>query len=192
MTRHLDTGLHLRLLGAVEVHLDGVRLLLTRRQGEILAILSLHPEGLSLGELHAHLYGDERVSTSTLKSEVSHLRSALGGRLASRPYQLDLPVTSDVDSVRSAVRRADARAAVDAYGGDLVPGTGSPLLAETAEYLAVAVRECLLVDPDPLAVLAYSEVVPDAEVVQRALDALGDEPHPARAELSARLAAALR
>lgn len=192
VTRHLDTGLHLRLLGAVEVHLDGVRLLLTRRQGEILAILSLHPEGLSLGELHAHLYGDERVSTSTLKSEVSHLRSALGGRLASRPYRLDLPVTSDVDSVRSAVRRADARAAVDAYGGDLVPGTGSPLLAETAEYLAVAVRECLLVDPDPLAVLAYSEVVPDAEVVQRALDALGDEPHPARAELSARLAAALR
>lgn len=186
----LSAGLHLRLLGAVEVHLDGARLLLTRRQCEILALLALHSGGLSLGELHAHVYGDERVSTSTLKSEVSHLRSALGGRLASRPYRLDLPVTSDVEAVRAAVRRGDARAAVDAYGGDLVPGTRSPHLTELAEYLAVAVRECLLGNPDPSAVLAYSEVVPDAEVVQRALEALDDERHPARAQLMARLAAA--
>ncbi|HIZ98952.1 MAG TPA: transcriptional regulator [Candidatus Janibacter merdipullorum] len=185
-------GLHLRLLGAVEAHLDGTRLLLTRRQGEILALLAMHPDGLSLGELHAHLYGDERVSTGTLKSEVSHLRAALGGRLASRPYRLDLPVTTDVDAVRRAVRRGDPRTAVSAYGGDLVPGTSSPFLTELAEYLAVAVRECLLLDPDPQAVLAYAEVVPDAEVVQRALDALGDGAHPARAELTARLAAALR
>ena len=190
---HLGTGLHLRLLGAVEVHLDGSRLLLTRRQGEILALLALHPEGLSLGELHALLSGDERVSTSTLKSEVSHLRTALGGRLASRPYRLDLSVTTDVDAVRAAVRLGDARAAVDAYGGDLVPGTSSPMLSETAEYLAVAVRECLLQDPRPAAVLAYSEVVPgDLEVIQRGLDDLGDGHHPARAQLSARLAAALR
>ena len=167
-------------------------MLLTRRQVEILAILALRREGLSLGKLHAHLYGDERVSTSTLKSEVSHLRSALGGRLASRPYRLDLPVTSDVDAVRAAVRRGDARAAVDAYGGDLVPGTSSPLLTETDDYLAVAVRECLLTDPDPSAVLAYSEVVADTEVLQRALDELGDGRHPARAPLTARLAAVLR
>ena len=153
---------------------------------------ALHCLGASLGELHAHLYGDERVSTGTLKSEVSHLRAALGGRLASRPYRLDLPVTTDVDAVRRAVRRGDPRTAVSAYGGDLVPGTSSPFLTELAEYLAVAVRECLLLDPDPQAVLAYAEVVPDAEVVQRALDALGDGAHPARAELTARLAAALR
>lgn len=187
------SGLRLRLLGAVEAHLDGVRLLLTRRQGEILALLSMHPQGLSLGELHAHLYGDEPVSTGTLKSEVSHLRAALGGRLTSRPYRLDLPVASDVDAVRAAVRRGEARSAVQSYGGDLVPGTSSPFLAQTAEYLAVGVRECLLLDPDPQAALDYSEVVPgDAEVVQRALDALGRAPHPARAELAARLAAALR
>ena len=188
-----STGLHLRLLGAVEAHVDGTRLLLTRRQSEILALLAMHPEGLALGELHAHLYGDQSVATGTLKAEVSHLRSALGGRLASRPYRLDLPVTSDVDTLRAAVRRGDARAAVDAYGGDLVPGTTSPMLTETADYLAVAVRECLLADPDPEAVLAYSQVVPaDAEVIQRGLDALGDSTHPARAQLTARLGAALR
>ena len=189
----VEPGLRLRLLGAVEAHLDGSRLLLTRRQGEILALLSMHPDGLSLGELHAHLYGDQQVSTGTLKAEVSHLRSALAGRLASRPYRLDLPVTSDVDAVLAAVRRGDGRGAVDAYGGDLVPGTSSPFLTETADYLAVAVRECLLQDPDPSAALDHSRLAPaDAEVLQRALDSLGDASHPARAELTARLAAAMR
>lgn len=174
-----DPGLRLRLLGAIEAHVDGARLPLTRRQGEILALLSMHPRGLSLGELHANLYGDQPVSTGTLKAEVSHLRSALSGRLSSRPYRLDLPVTSDVEEVRVAIRRGDSRAAVDAYGGDLVPGTSSPFLAETADYLAVAVRECLLARPDPGAVLAYSEVTPaDSEVFQgaqrsRARDAPG-------------------
>lgn len=102
-------------------------------------------------------------------------------------------MTSDVDAVRAAVRHGDARAAVEAYGGDLVPGTTSPMLSETAEYLAVAVRECLLHDPRPAAVLAYSEVVPgDLEVIQRGLDELGDGHHPARVPLIARLAAAQR
>mgnify|MGYP002717718377 CR=1 FL=1 len=101
-----------------------------------------------------------------------------------------LYVNTDVSDEQSA--QALAQAAVDAYGGDLVPGTSSPLLTETADYLAVAVRECLLTDPDPSAVLAYSEVVADTEVLQRALDELGDGRHPARAPLTARLAAVLR
>ena len=37
-----------------------------------------------------------------------------------------------------------------------------------------------------------SEVVADTEVLQRALDELGDGRHPARAPLTARLAAVLR
>lgn len=185
-------GLHLRLLGRVEGWLDGSRLLLTRRQGEILALLVLHPDGLSLEQLHAQLYGDRAVSLGTLKAEVSHLRSALGGRLASRPYRLDLPVTSDVATVREAVRRGDVRAAVEAYGGDLVPGTDSPGLTETAEYLAVAVRESLIADPDPAAVVRYAEAAPyDTEVVDLALDRVDATPggHPLRAELLALRAA---
>lgn len=183
-------GLHLRLLGAVEGWLDGTRLLLTRRQSEILALLAITPEGMSLEQLHASLYGDEPVSTGTLKAEVSHLRQALGGRLLSRPYRLDLPVSSDVTTVREALARGDLGAAVGAYGGDLVPGTNSPLLTETAEYLAVAVREALLADPRPEVVARYADTAPyDTEVVERALTALGDRPHPARAALVARLAA---
>jgi hypothetical protein len=60
-----------------------------------------------------------------------------------------------------------------------------------AEYVAVAVREALIADPEPDAVLRYAERAPyDTAVVERCLDALGSRNHPARALLRARLAAA--
>ena len=188
---HCEPGLSLTLLGTAETWLDGKRLLLNRRQTEILALLSLHPEGLSSEHLHALLYGDQSVTLSTLKAEVSHLRAALGGQLASRPYRLMLPVNSDVDTVLRLLRRGDVGAAVAAYGGDLLPGTNSPALSELADYVAVAVREALLADPRPEAVLRYGEIAPyDTEVVEAALTALGGSAHPAKALLKGRLAAA--
>ena len=185
------TGLELRLLGTAEARLDGRRLLLNRRQTEILALLALHREGLSLEQLHAMLYGDKSVTLSTLKAEVSHLRSALGGCLASRPYRLAMPVRVDVDSVLMLLRRGAVGAAVEAYGGDLLPGTNSPALNELADYVAVAVREALLADPQPVAVMRYVEIAPyDTEVIEVALAALAGSSHPAKALLKGRLAAA--
>ena len=184
-------GLVLALLGNAEARLDGQRLLLNRRQTEILALLALHPDGMSLEQLHASVYGDQSVTLSTLKAEVSHLRSALGGQLASRPYRLTLPVATDVDTVLGLLRRGEVAAAVAAYGGDLLPGTNSPALAEYAEYVAVAVREALLANPDPTAVLRYSELAPyDTEVVETCLAAINGRPHPATPLLKGRLAAA--
>ncbi len=186
-------GLTLTLLGRAEATLNGARLLLNRRQTEIVALLALHPEGLSLENLHARLYGDEAVTLSTLKAEVSHLRSALGGQLASRPYRLSMPVRTDVEAVLRLLHDGDVRAAVAAYGGDLLPGTNSPALVELAEYVAVAVREALLADPDPEAVLRFSELAPyDAEVVEVCLARVGDSPHPAVPLLKGRLAVAGR
>ncbi len=186
-------GLDLTLLGAAEAHLDGVRLLLNRRQTEILALLALHPEGLSLEQLHASLYGDQAVTFSTLKAEVSHLRSALSGQLTSRPYRLTMPVRIDVDEVLRLLGRGQVHAAVAAYGGDLMPGTESPALTELADYVAVAVREALLADPQPQAVARYTELAPhDTEVVEACLALMGDRAHPAKALLKGRLAAAGR
>ena len=173
-------GLSLRLLGTAEAHLDGRRLLLNRRQTEILALLAINPDGVSLERLHALVYGDQGVTLSTLKAEVSHLRSSLGGQLTSRPYRLTMPVTTDVDTVMAAVGRGDVVAALAAYGGDLLPGTNSPALSELGEYVAVAVREALLADPRPEAVVRYSDLAPyDAEVLEVCLARLGDRPHPA-------------
>jgi hypothetical protein len=185
------TGLQLRLLGNAEATLDGSRLLLNRRQTEILAILALHPDGLSLDRLHALVYGDQPVTLSTLKAEVSHLRAALGGQLASRPYRLTLPVVTDIDDVLEALQGGDAAAAVARYGGDLLPGTESPALVELGEYVAVAMREALIANPDPSAVVRYSELAPyDTEVIEVCLAALGERPHPAKPLLKGRLAVA--
>lgn len=190
----VEPGLVLSLLGTAEAHVDGQRLLLNRRQTEILALLALHPDGLSLDQLHALLYGDHAVTFSTLKAEVSHLRHALAGQLASRPYRLLMPIATDVDHVLGLLRRGDVAAAVEAYGGDLLPGTESPALVEMGEYVAVAVREALLADPQPDAVLRYVELAPyDTAVVEACLLRLGREGrvgHPAVPLLKARLAVA--
>ena len=188
-----DPGLVMTLLGTAEVRLDGQRLLLNRRQTEVLALLALHPEGLSLDQLHAMLYGDQAVTFSTLKAEVSHLRSALGGQLGSRPYRLLMPVATDFDHVLALLRAGLVGTAVEAYGGDLLPGTNSPALTELADYVAVAVREALLADPQPDAVLRYADLAPyDVEVVERCLAVLGGIAHPAVPLLKGRLAAAQR
>src|SRR3954449_12785933 len=190
-----DPGLVMTLLGTAETRLDGQRLLLNRRQTEVLALLALHPEGLSLEQLHAMLYGDQAITFSTLKAEVSHLRAAVGGQLGSRPYRLLMPVATDVEHVLALLRRGDVAAAVYAYGGDLLPGTTSPALSELAEYVAVAVREALLADPQPDAVVRYSELAPyDSEVLEVCLASLEREaaiagrPHAAVPLLKGRLA----
>lgn len=186
-------GLDLTLLGAAEARLDGQRLLLNRRQTEILALLALSPAGLSLERLHAQLYGDQSVTFSTLKAEVSHLRSALAGQLTSRPYALTMPVRIDVNEVLRLLRGGHVRAAVAAYGGDLMPGTESPALVELADYVAVAVREALLADPQPQAVARYTSLAPhDTEVIEVCLAVMGGRPHPAKPLLKGRLAAARR
>ena len=188
-----EPGLVLSVLGTAEALLDGQRLLLNRRQSEILALLALHPEGLSLDRLHASVYGDHAVTFSTLKAEVSHLRHALGGQLSSRPYRLTMPVVTDVDHVLGLLRRGRVAQAVEAYGGDLLPGTDSPALQELGEYVAVAVREALLADPQPEAVARYSDRAPyDTEVVEAALARLGGRAHPLVPLLKGRLAAARR
>ena len=185
-----DPGLSLSVLGTAEAWLDGQRLLLNRRQTEILALLCLHPESLSLERLHSLVYGEQAVTLSTLKAEVSHLRAAVGGQLSSRPYRLTMPVRTDVEDVLALLGAGDVKAAVAAYGGDLLPGTNAPALAELGDYLAVSMREALMADPDPAAVLRYGELAPyDTEVVERCLAALGERDHPAKALLKGRLAA---
>jgi hypothetical protein len=169
----------------------------------VLALLALHPEGLSVEQLHAMLYGDQAITFSTLKAEVSHLRQALGGQLGSRPYRLLMPIATDVQHVLTLIRGGFVSAAVEAYGGDLLPGTNSPALIELGDYVAVALREALLANPEPGAVLRYSEELApyDREVVEVCLARLstgsrtapttGDRgPHPAVPLLKARLAVA--
>jgi hypothetical protein len=173
--------LELKLLGQPSAQLNGARLRLTRRQIEILALLALNPDGLDLAELHARLYGDRPVSQGTLKAEMSQLRAMLGGRLESRPYRIGLDVRCDVTDVLHRLRAGDVAGAVERYGGELLPGSESPALAEFGHFVTVALRNALLSDPHPAAVQRYLELAPHD------LDLLGStrgrrpttgQPHP--------------
>lgn len=152
--------LELKLLGQPSAQLNGARLRLTRRQMEILALLALNSDGLELAELHARLYGDRSVSLGTLKAEMSQLRARLGGRLESRPYRISLDVRCDVTDVLHRLRAGDVAGAVERYGGELLPGSESPALAEFGHFVTVAVRNALLSDPHPAAVQRYLELTP--------------------------------
>jgi len=166
--------LDLRLLGTAGARLDGRPLRITRRQTEILALLALSPEGLDLGELHARLYGDRPVSAGTLKAEMSQLRALLAGRLASRPYRLDLPVRCDVSDVLDRLRAGDVAGAAERYGGELLGWSESPALIEYGNFVTVALRTALLSDPQPAAVLRYTELAPyDLELLERCAPTAG-------------------
>jgi hypothetical protein len=131
-------------------------------------LLALSPDGLGLGELHARLYGDRPVSPATLKAEMSQLRTALGGRLTSRPYRIDLPVRCDVTEVLDRLRAGDVVGAAEGYGGELLPWSESPALIEYGNFVTVALRTALLSDPQPVAVLRYTERAPyDLELLER-------------------------
>src|SRR5690606_36306649 len=80
--------LFIRAFAVPHVMFNGKVLVLTPRQIEILTILALCPQGLSLDTLHQALYGERKVSMGTLKAEMSQLRDVLGGMLGSRPYRL--------------------------------------------------------------------------------------------------------
>lgn len=166
-------ALHLHVLGARRARTGGHELVLPQRQLEILALLALHPDGLSLESLHARLYGDARVSPATLKAEVSHLRTALAGAVGSRPYRLLVPVDSDVQRVLRAIDAGDVAAAVRAYGGPLLPGSESPDLAEWREYVEVALTAAVLTCRDVDVVLAHADRHPyDLQVQQHLVDVL--------------------
>ena len=82
-TTTTSPGWCMTLLGTAEAWLDGQRLLLNRRQTEVLALLALHPEGLSLEQLHALVYGDQAVTLSHAQGR--GLPPALARSAASSP-----------------------------------------------------------------------------------------------------------
>jgi hypothetical protein len=114
--------------------------------------------------------------------------SAATASAAARTYRITVPVHCDASDVPRLLHTGHIKDAVAAYGGELLAGTDAPGLTEYGNYLAVAVREALLTQPDPQAVLRYAEAVPyDVEVLEHAVYALRGPSGGAAALLRARL-----
>ncbi|MGQ7844393.1 hypothetical protein ACUNV4_07950 [Granulosicoccus sp. 3-233] len=122
--------LEIHALGQARVIFRGKTLAVSMRQLEILCLLALNPQGLTLSQLHAALYGDSPVSTSTLKAELSRLRALLVGNIGSRPYRLQVDVFADFIEIWTALQARDNDRAMRLYRGSLITESLAPELEE--------------------------------------------------------------
>uniref|UniRef100_UPI0030DD4632 transcriptional regulator n=1 Tax=Nocardia sp. XZ_19_385 TaxID=2769488 RepID=UPI0030DD4632 len=186
------TGVRLECLGTARLLRDGRPVPLPPRQLEILALLALEPDGYTPDQLHAAVYGDRPVSTSTLKADVSHLRRATGGEIANRRYTLTGPLSCDAVDLVSAIQSGDTSSAVWLYRGPLLPGSDTPGVLEWRAYLDVGVRTAVLASDRPEHAVAFGERAPDdLEIHEHALRLLPAD-DVRRAVVSARLHTAMR
>lgn len=131
LPNHLPRAeLEIHALGQPQVIYQGKRLALPQRYLEMLCLLVLNPQGLSLEAFHAALYGDAPASTASLKAEISHLRRLLDGKIGSRPYRLLIPTWADFIQVWQALREQKTNEALALYRGSLMPQSESPELNE--------------------------------------------------------------
>lgn len=181
------TGLSLQALGRPRVLLDGRELTLPPRHVDILVVLSLHPDGLSLDALHSALHEDGAAKPASVKADVSHLRRRLGAVIGSRPYRLTVPVTADHLDVLEHIRCGRLARAVALYGGELLPDSDAPAVRDHARFVEAALRRATIAagDPDMLFALG-GRLHADVELHRRTRDTL-DHGDPRRAIVHARL-----
>jgi hypothetical protein len=161
--------LHLGLLGRAQATLGDTPLALSLRQLEILMILAV-VRTASLDTLHALLYGDRPVAPATLKGEISRLRHALGGCIASRPYRLTVPCRTDGMRLLERLDLGDVEGASELYKGQLLTMSDAPLVVERRHLIDAGLRTALLRDGSTAALLRYADVHPgDVEVLERAV-----------------------
>ena len=153
---------------------------LTGRHADILLLLSRHPEGLSADHL-AMLLDERDLDVVTVRAEMSRLRRVVGPDfLASRPYRLLRPVTTDVAEVYQAIGEGDLAAAMDSYPGPILPQSVSPAVGRLRTELSTTLRQAVLGSGD-IGVLGRWLESPDGRDDRAGWSALHDAaPDPGR------------
>ena len=155
LPNHLPKAeLEIHALGQPQVMFRGKPLALPQRYLEMLCLLALNPQGLSLESFHAALYGDAAASTATLKAEISHLRRVLDGQIGSRPYRLLIPAWADFIQVWQALREHKTNEALALYRGPLMPLSNSPELNEWRYCIDAVMDQALDSCAEPNALVA--------------------------------------
>ncbi|NNG36478.1 helix-turn-helix domain-containing protein [Nakamurella aerolata] len=131
--------------------------LLTRRHGEILLVLSEHPQGLS-GEQLAVQLDEAELDPVTVRAELSRLRRAvpeLG--LTSRPYRLGRPLDTDAAELRRLLAAGDTARAARRYAGPVLPTSVAPGVVTLRDTLHTMLRTAVLTAGDRAALAAWTE-----------------------------------
>jgi len=185
----------LQLLGREHALLSiaGRTVRLSGRHSEILALLSLHPEGLSADELCARLYPGDG-SPVTLRAEMVRLRKILqelspDAVPGSRPYRLPVELFPDSGQVLGCLQRGAHRIALEIYRGAVLPRSEAPGVVELRQRVSTLLREAVLTDGSADSLLKYAalpEAADDAGVRLAALKLLPPR-SPRRAAVVAEL-----
>ncbi|NEA36070.1 helix-turn-helix domain-containing protein [Streptomyces sp. SID13031] len=157
--------LRLKLLGSGQpVATVGTReIALTLRRAEVLALLLLHPTGLTAEQLMLQLYGDEG-NPATVRAEMHRLRNLLGeGVLDTKPYRIVADVSGDVTDVQVALRRGDLAEAVELYSGPLLGRSDAPALRVERAELDATLRRAVLDSPDADLLWRFAQTSTGAE-----------------------------
>lgn len=165
--------LEIYVLGFPHVLLRGKEIHLAQRYLEILCLLALNPQGLSLAELHILLYGDASISMTSLRAELSHLRYILEGQIGSRPYRLLIPTWIDFISLCQLLKAHKTDKAMHLYRGSLLPYSVSPTLIEWRNYINAVMEQVVANCQDPELLLeSLSHGVQGRELVRERLTEL--------------------
>ncbi|GAB3818235.1 GAF domain-containing protein [Kribbella italica] len=159
------TSLRLRLLGSAQplAVVGGREIPLTLRRAEVLALLLLHPSGLTAEQLMLQLYGDEGNPT-TVRAEMHRLRTLLGaGVLDTKPYRILANVTGDVTDVQGLIRRGALAQALDLYAGPLLARSDAPALRAERDELDATLRRAVIDAADPDLLWRYADTSLGAE-----------------------------
>lgn len=171
--------LFIRAFGMPQVLFNGKVLVLTPRQIEILTILALCPQGLTLDTLHQALYGERKVSMGTLKAEMSQLRDLLGGMLGSRPYRILAHVEADFLQAEQALDAAYIETALKLCSGVMLAKTESPFLCSWRDCMESRLSDAIFKANETDVLLKHIARYPDAiDAVERLIELTPAE-HPA-------------
>jgi hypothetical protein len=187
--------LRLHLLGHdPSVQLGTGRRERSQRSLELLAVLAMHPEGITTEQLALALYG-ERGKAVTIRAQVHRVRACLGARsVETQPYRLNVPLEADWLEVARLVAAGRPREALRAYRGPLLPASDAPEIVEARGLLEESLRRSILTtgDCDLLSAwLAHPSGVDDLAAA-RALVAVLPCGDPRRAAATAKAAAIAR
>lgn len=179
LLEHQKQQLYIRSFGVPQVLFNGKVLVLTPRQIEILTILALCPQGMTLDTLHQALYGERKVSMGTLKAEMSQLRDILGGMLGSRPYRILAHIDADFLQAEQALDAAYIETALKLCTGMMLAKTESPFLCAWRDCLESRLSQAIFKADETDVLLKHVARYPEAiDAVERLIE-LTPAQHPA-------------
>lgn len=170
--------LYIRAFSASQVLFNGKVLVMTPRQIEILTILALCPQGMTLDTLHQALYGERKVSIGTLKAEMSQLRDVLGGMLGSRPYRVLANVEADFLLAEQALDAGYTESALKLCSGVFLAKTESPFLCAWRDCLESRLSDAIFKANETDVLLRHVARFPEAiDAVERLIELMPKQ-HP--------------